>query len=56
MDGPVAVEHMKKAGQHFGTEYRHGTVSETDLSKRPIRLLIDDEWEEPVLCDRRMDP
>src|SRR5271163_3745274 len=46
IDGPVLVEHMKKQAQHFGAEYRHGTVSEADLSKRPFRLLIDGQWEE----------
>ena len=46
IDGPVVVENMKKQAQHFGAEYRHGTVSEADLSKRPFRLLIDGEWEE----------
>jgi len=46
IDGPVVVENMKKQAQHFGAEYRHGTVSEADLSKRPFRLLVDGEWEE----------
>ncbi len=46
IDGPVLVEHMKKQAQHFGAEYRHGTVAEADLSRRPFRLLIDDDWQE----------
>src|SRR5271166_437420 len=46
IDGPVLVEHMKKQAQHFGAEYRHGTVSEADVPKRPFKLLIDGEWEE----------
>jgi len=46
VDGPVLVENMKKQAQHFGAEYRHGTVVQADLSKRPFRLLIDNDWHE----------
>lgn len=44
--GPELVENMKKQAQRFGAEYRHGTVTEADLSKRPFRLSIDCEWVE----------
>ncbi|MBL8231719.1 MAG: thioredoxin-disulfide reductase [Bryobacterales bacterium] len=44
LDGPVLVERMKQQAQHFGAEYRAGTVSEADLSKRPFRLNVDGEW------------
>ena len=46
MDGPVLVENMKKQAQHFGAEYQHGALTEADLSKRPFRLRIDNDWHE----------
>jgi thioredoxin reductase (NADPH) len=46
IDGPLLVENIKKQAEHFGAEYLHGTVVEADLSKRPFRLKIDNEWEE----------
>jgi len=44
--GPVLVENMKKQAERFGAEFRYGTVTEADLSKRPFRLLVDGEWVE----------
>src|SRR6202041_2911279 len=44
IDGPVLVENIKKQAEHFGAEYLHGTVDEADLSKRPFRLKVDQEW------------
>jgi thioredoxin reductase (NADPH) len=44
INGPDLVENMKKQAEHFGAEYMHGSVVEADLSKRPFRLLIEDEW------------
>jgi thioredoxin reductase (NADPH) len=44
IDGPVLVENIKKQAEHFGAEYLHGTVIEADLSKRPFRLKVDEEW------------
>src|SRR6202163_3192247 len=46
IDGPLLVENMKKQAQYFGAEYLHGSVIEADLSKRPFRLLIENEWHE----------
>src|SRR5713101_4862392 len=46
IDGPLLVENIKKQAEHFGAEYLHGTVLEADLSKRPFRLKIDNEWQE----------
>jgi thioredoxin reductase (NADPH) len=46
VEGPVLVENIKKQAEHFGAEYVHGTVVEADLSKRPFRLKIDNDWEE----------
>ncbi|MEP7363946.1 MAG: FAD-dependent oxidoreductase, partial [Acidobacteriota bacterium] len=44
IQGPELVENMKKQAERFGAEYKHGTVIEADLSKRPIRLNVDGEW------------
>lgn len=46
VDGPVLVEQMKQQAQKFGAEYRDGSVLEADLSQRPFRLLVEDEWVE----------
>jgi thioredoxin reductase (NADPH) len=46
IDGPVLVEQMKQQAQKFGAEYRDGSVLEADLSQRPFRLLVEDEWVE----------
>src|SRR5579863_9017456 len=46
IDGPVLVENIKKQAEHFGAAYLHGSVVEADLSKNPIRLLVDNEWHE----------
>jgi thioredoxin reductase (NADPH) len=37
---------MKKQAMRFGAEYVHGAVLEADLSQRPFRLRIEDEWVE----------
>ncbi|MBL8221379.1 MAG: thioredoxin-disulfide reductase [Bryobacterales bacterium] len=44
VDGPVLVQQMKEQAQKFGAEYKDGSVLEADLSKRPFRLLVEDEW------------
>jgi thioredoxin reductase (NADPH) len=44
--GPVLVENMKKQAERFGAEYIQGLVEEADLSKRPFRIRIDDQWHE----------
>ncbi|HUA21996.1 MAG TPA: thioredoxin-disulfide reductase [Bryobacteraceae bacterium] len=46
IDGPALVENIKQQAEHFGAEYLHGTVVEADLSKRPFRLKVDNEWHE----------
>jgi len=46
IDGPVLVEQIKKQAEHFGAVYLNGTVIEADLSKRPFRLNVDNEWME----------
>jgi len=43
--GPELVENIKQQAIRFGAEFRHGTVTEADLSKRPFRLCVDgSEW------------
>lgn len=42
--GPELVDNMKKQAERFGAEYMHGAVLEADLSKRPFRLRVEDEW------------
>ena len=44
--GPQLVENMKQQAIRFGAEYADGRVPEADLSKRPFRLLIEEEWVE----------
>jgi len=44
INGPDLVENMKLQAQNFGAEYRHAAVTDSDLSARPFRLKIDDEW------------
>ena len=46
INGPELVENMKKQAQKFGAEFQHGSLIEADLSKRPFRLNIDEEWVE----------
>src|SRR5205809_10393 len=42
--GPELVENIKKQAQNFGAEYVHGDLLDADLSKRPFRLNVDEEW------------
>ena len=42
--GPELVANMKKQAENFGAEFRHGSLLEADLSQRPFRLNIEDEW------------
>src|SRR5436190_11902384 len=44
INGPDLVENMKKQAENFGAVFMHGSLLEADLSKRPFRLRIDDEW------------
>ena len=46
INGPDLVENMKKQAEHFGAEYLHGSVIETDLSSRPFRLNVEGHWME----------
>src|SRR5215475_92133 len=44
IDGPTLVQNMRQQAEHFGAEYIHGSVIDTDLSQRPFRLNIEGEW------------
>ncbi len=44
IEGPALVENIKQQAIGFGAEYLTGTVTEADLSERPFRIKIDDEW------------
>jgi thioredoxin reductase (NADPH) len=44
INGPDLVENMKKQAERFGAIYQDGELVEADLSKRPFRLKIDNEW------------
>lgn len=46
IQGPQLVENMKQQAIRFGAEYLSGKVEAADLSKRPFRLKIDDQWHE----------
>ena len=41
--GPELIENMRKQAQKFGTEFRSGTISNVDLSKRPFKLTAGQE-------------
>src|SRR5215470_10764382 len=46
VQGPELVENMKKQAENFGAEFVHGSLLEADLSRRPFRLNIEEEWVE----------
>jgi thioredoxin reductase (NADPH) len=39
---------MKQQAIHFGAEYMHGGVIDTDLSQRPFRINVEGEWIEAM--------
>jgi thioredoxin reductase (NADPH) len=48
INGPDLVENMKKQAERFGAIYQDGHLVEADLSQRPFRLKIDEEWIETL--------
>ncbi len=42
--GPELVDNMKRQAEHFGAEYLHGAVLDTDLSTHPFRINVEGEW------------
>jgi thioredoxin reductase (NADPH) len=41
--GPAMMEDLKAQAERFGTEVRWGEVTKVDFSKRPFKVLVDDE-------------
>src|SRR5271167_2650619 len=41
--GPELIENMRKQAQRFGAEFKHGVVSEVDLTKRPFTIKVGKE-------------
>jgi thioredoxin reductase (NADPH) len=44
ISGPDLVENIRKQAERFGATYLDGEVSAADLSQRPFRLKVDDDW------------
>jgi thioredoxin reductase (NADPH) len=44
--GPELIENMKKQAIRFGAEFKHGAVSEVDLSQRPFKITAGQEKNE----------
>jgi thioredoxin reductase (NADPH) len=44
--GPELVDNMKKQAEHFGAEFMHGSVIDTDFSQHPFRLNLEGDWVE----------
>jgi len=44
INGPDLVENIKLQSERFGAVYKDGEVAEADLSRRPFRLRVDEEW------------
>jgi thioredoxin reductase (NADPH) len=41
--GPQLIQDMRAQAERFGTQFRHGHVSEVDLESRPFRITVDGE-------------
>ncbi len=41
--GPQLIQDMRAQAERFGTQFRHGHVSEVDLVSRPFRITVDGE-------------
>src|SRR5215831_18328700 len=41
--GPELIENMKKQAAKFGAEFKHGAVTEVDLSRRPFKVTVGGE-------------
>jgi thioredoxin reductase (NADPH) len=46
INGPDLVDNIKRQAERFGAIYQDGELTEADLSQRPFRLKIDNEWVE----------
>lgn len=43
--GPQLIAEMRKQAERFGTEFVQGDVTDVDLRKRPLKLVVDGETE-----------
>ena len=41
--GPQLIQDMRAQAERFGTQFRHGHVSEVDLQSKPFRITVDGE-------------
>ena len=41
--GPQLIQDMRAQAERFGTQFRHGHVTNVDLQTRPFRITVDDE-------------
>lgn len=41
--GPQLIQDMRAQAERFGTQFRHGHVSEVDLESHPFRITVDGE-------------
>lgn len=41
--GPQLIQDMRTQAERFGTQFRHGHVSEVDLQSQPFRITVDGE-------------
>jgi len=41
--GPQLIQDMRVQAERFGTQFRHGHVSEVDLESQPFRITVDGE-------------
>ena len=41
--GPQLIQDMRAQAERFGTQFRHGHVSEVDLDSHPFRITVDGE-------------
>jgi len=44
--GPELIENMRKQAERFGTEFKSGTVTEVDLTRRPFKITAGKETHE----------
>ena len=41
--GPQLIQDMRAQAERFGTQFRHGHVTEVDLESQPFRVIVDGE-------------
>ncbi len=45
VQGPAMMEDLKKQAERFGADIRWGIATKVDLSRRPVKVIVDDEKE-----------